>query len=189
MKMKIAPIALVAFSIIAAVLVVPIHATFSPMIYARTDKSSYLPGDSGTLFITVRNEGTQSFGVKNLTITYPWKAFLTDHWDGNNTYTFTGVALSQGGTWNQQYSFTVPTDGRASFSIFGGSITIRMGTDISPPGPAFVNSAAAIQIAAATYEPFGIATSIIPIVSLVLLGLAVAMLALLYMSMRKQAKK
>lgn len=187
MKMKIAPIALVAFSIIAAVMVTPIHASYSPQIYARTDKSSYLPGDSGTLYITVRNEGTQSFGVKNLTITYPWKAFITDHWDGNNTYTYTGVALSQGGTWNQQYSFTVPTDGRAA-SIFASTISIRMGTDITSTG-SYYNGAAAIQVAAATYEPFGIATTIIPIVSLVLLGLAVVMLALLYMSWRKQAKK
>ena len=186
MKMKIAPIALVTFSIITAIMVVPIHASYLPTIYAHTDKASYLPGDSGTLFITVKNEGTQSFGVRNLTITYPWKAFLVDHWDGNNTYTFTGVALSQGGTWNQQYTFTVPTDGRASG--FGGSISIMMGTDIGSEGSYYPGSAA-ISIAIATYQPFGVATSIIPIVSLVLLGLAVVMLALLYMSMRKQTKK
>ena len=176
--------ALVAFSIIATVLVVPIHASYTPHIYARTDKSSYLPGDSGTLFITVRNEGTQSFGVKNLTIIYPWDAFVTDHWDGNNTYTFTGVALSQGGTWNEQYSFTVPTDGRAHT----GSVQLNMGTDIGTSG-SYYYAFPTIQVAGAAYEPFGVATSLIPIVSLVLLGLAVVMLALLYMSMRKQMKK
>ena len=186
MKMKIAPIALVAFSIITAFMVTPIHASFSPQIYARTDKSSYLPGDSGTLYITIRNEGTQSFGVRNLTITYPWKAFLTDHWDGNSTYTFTGVALSQGGTWNQQYSFTVPTDGRAS--PLTTAIDVRLGTDITSEG-SYTYGGAEINIAAAAYMPFGLATSILPIITIVLLGLAVVMLTLLYMSMRKQAKK
>ena len=178
--------ALVAFSIITAVLVVPIHASYSPQIYARTDKSSYLPGDSGTLFITIRNEGSQSFGVRNLTITYPWKTFVTDHWDGNNTYTFTGVALSQGGTWNQQYSFTVPSDGRAS--PMTTAIDIRMGTDITSQG-SYTYGGAVINIAAAAYMPLGATTAILPIITIVLLGLAVVMLALLYMSMRKQAKK
>ena len=188
MKMKSAPIALIAVSVLAALMITPIHASYSPQIYARTDKSSYLPGDSGTLVITIRNEGTQSFGVKNFTITYPWKAFITDHWDGNNTYTFTGVALSQGGTWTQQYTFTVPTDGRAAPALFGTDIAIRMGTDIGSTGT-YYSGAASIAIAAPTYAPLSLTASLLPIITIVLLALAVVMLALVYMGFRKQAKK
>ena len=192
MKMQIAPLTVLAISILAIIMVTPIHATFIPNIYARTDKSSYLPGDTGTLFLTVRNTGTQSFAVKNISITYPWKAFITDHWEGNTTTIPSPTPALAGtpsiGTYNTQFSFTVPTDGRASFLLGGETILIHIGTDIGTQG-SFIDGEAAISIAAATYQPLGLASSGLQIVSLVLLAIAVVMLALVYLGIRKQSKK
>src|SRR5207247_10209241 len=92
------PLTLLAISILAGIMLTPSHASFVVNIYAHTDKASYVPGDTGTLFITVRNSGTQAFAVKNISITYPWKAFITDHWDGNTTITGITQALAPGQT-------------------------------------------------------------------------------------------
>ncbi len=92
MKMKSVPLTLIAISILAGIMLAPTHASISVNVYARTDRSSYVPGDTGTLFITIRNDGTQSFAVRNISITYPWKAFITDHWDGNSTNIISPVA-------------------------------------------------------------------------------------------------
>ncbi|HVH14737.1 MAG TPA: hypothetical protein VNA15_03340, partial [Candidatus Angelobacter sp.] len=68
--------------ILGLVTLAPAHAALSGLnIYARTDRANYAPGDSGTLFITVRNQGTSAFTIRNVSVTYPWKAFITDHWD------------------------------------------------------------------------------------------------------------
>ena len=186
MKMKSVPLTLLAISILAAVMLTPSHASFVVNIYARTDRSSYVPGDTGTLFITVRNSGTQAFTVKNISITYPWKAFITDHWDGNTTITGITQALAAGQTYNTQYTFTVPTDGRAS-NIFGGTISLEVGTDIG--GGSFSAGSATIAYAVATYQPLSLTSSVLPIIEIVLLGIAVFMLALVYMGLNKQSKK
>jgi hypothetical protein len=193
MKMKSVPLTLLAIGILAGVLLTSGHAAaISVNIYARTDKASYVPGDTGTLFITVRNQGTQSFAVKNISITYPWKAFITDHWDGNFTTTGITQALAQGQTYNTQYTFTVPTDGRASYSILGATISISVGTDIGSSSTSTGTSypgEAAISYAAATYQPLSLTSSVLPIIEIVLLGIAVVMLALVYMGLNKQSKK
>src|SRR5207247_8075207 len=85
MKMKSAPITLLAISVLAAIMITPIHATYSIVAYGRTDKASYIPGDSGILYITLKNTGSQSFTVKNVTVDYPCMAFVTDHCDENFT--------------------------------------------------------------------------------------------------------
>ncbi len=198
MKMKSAPLTVLAISILAMIMITPIHATYVPNVYARTDKSSYLPGDTGTLFITVRNTGTQSFAVKNISISYPWKAFVTDHWDGNTTTILSPTpALAQNGIYNTQYTFTVPNDGRANTNTFsingqnvaiGSVISVEVGTDIGTNG-SFTDGSAFIAIASPSYQPLGLTTSILPIITIVLLGLAVVMLALVYLGIRKQAKK
>src|SRR5213083_2426529 len=102
--------------------------------------------------ITVRNQGTNAFTIKNITVTYPWKFFVTDHWDGNfTTVLSTAQALAGGQTYNTQYTFTVPTDGRASNDIFGGTITIGIGTAEPSPGGAIPTGSASIQYSLATY--------------------------------------
>ena len=192
MKMKSIPLTLLAISILAATVLASSHASIAVNIYARTDKASYVPGDTGTLFITVRNDGTQSFAVKNISITYPWKAFITDHWDGNFTTTGITQALAGGQTYNTQYTFTVPTDGRASVTIFGGTISIGVGTDVgssSTSSGTTYSTTAPIFYAIATYQPLSLASSLLPIIEIVLLGIAVVMLALVFMGIGKLSKK
>ena len=187
MKMKSIPLTLLAISILAGIMLTPTHASFVINTYARTDRASYVPGDSGTLFITVRNSGTQAFTVKNISITYPWKAFITDHWDGNTTNVITPVvALAAGQTYNTQYTFTIPTDGRAS-NIFGGTVSIQVGTDIA--GGSYDPGSATIAYALPTYQPISLASSLLPIIEIVLLGIAVVMLALVFMGIGKLSKK
>jgi hypothetical protein len=190
MKMKSAPIAVLALSVLATMMITPIHSatSYSYSVYGRTDKSSYIPGDSGILYLTIKNTGGGSFTVRNVTIEYPWKAFITDHWDGNFTTTAINQAVgTPGGTWNTQYSFTVPTDGRA---YYGSTITITIGTDITTGNQQGIyTTSSPIVIALAAYQPFSLATSILPIISIVLIAAAVVMLTLVYMGIRKQSKK
>jgi len=190
MKMKSITITLLAVGIFGLAIVTPGHAALPGLaIYAHTDKSSYTPGDTGTLFLTVRNEGTNAFTIKNVTVTYPWKSFITDHWDGNFTSVITAQALAQGQTYNNQYSFAVPTDGRAS-NLIGTTILISVGTsEPSPGGGTFTLGSTRIQYTGATYQPVGLASSALPIIEIVLLGATVAMLALVFMGIRKLSKK
>lgn len=197
MKMKSTPLTLLAISILAAAILAPTHASISVNIYARTDRASYVPGDSGTLFITVRNLGTQAFTVKNITIIYPWRSFITDHWDGNVTTTGITQALAQGQTYNTQYTFTVPTDGRASNAYEqpgqpADTIMIGVGTDVgsssSSSGTTYPTDAS-IFYAVAAYQPLSLTSSVLPIIEIVLLGIAVVMLALVFMGIGKLSKK
>jgi hypothetical protein len=185
--MKSVPLALLAISIITAMMLTPGHASFSVNTYARTDKPTYAPGDTGILYITVKNQGTQAFSVKNISITYPWMAFITDHWDGNFTSIISPVvALAAGQTYNTQYSFTVPTDGRAS-SLFGGTVTIGVGTDIDTGN--IYPTHATIQYSVATYTPLSLTSSLLPLIEIALLAVAVVMLALVFTGIRKLSKK
>jgi hypothetical protein len=192
MKMKSIPLTLLAISILAGIMLTPTHASYVVNIYARTDKASYVPGDTGTLFITVRNDGTQSFAVKNISITYPWKAFIVDHWEGNFTTTGITQPLAGGQTYNAQYTFTVPSDGRASVTLFGGTISIGVGTDVgastTSSGTTYPTTAL-IFYAIATYQPLNLTSSVLPIIQIVLLGIAVVMLALVFMGIGKLSKK
>ncbi len=187
MKMKIAPLALLVLGIISTIAITPSHAALlPPVISGRTDKAAYAPGDSGTLYITVRNIGTQSIGIKNITVAYPWKAFITDHWDGNFTTTGIGQAILGGQNYNTQYTFTVPTDGRIA-GIFGGTIEITIGTDVNS-GTNYPGSAN-IFYSVPTYQPLSLTSSVLPIIEIALLGVAVVMLALVWMSISKLQKK
>lgn len=192
MKMKSVPLTLLAISVLAGMMLTPTHASYVVNVYARTDKASYVPGDMGTLLITVRNDGTQSFAVKNISITYPWKAFITDHWDGNFTTTGITQPLAGGQSYNTQYTFTVPSDGRASVTLFGGTIMIGIGTDVgasSSSSGTNYPATAPIFYAIATYQPLSLTNSVLPIIQIVLLGIAIVMLALVFMGIRKLSKK
>lgn len=178
--------ALLVLGIIGTFAIAPIHATYFAVASARVDKSSYLPGDSGTLYVTVRNTGTQAVTVKNITIVYPWMAYITDHWEGNTTILNINQPLSQNQNYNGQFSFTIPTDGRGH----SGDISITVATDVPEPSQySILYSSAFIQVAGATFQPFGLTTSILPIISIVLLAIAVLMLALVWMGISKLQKK
>ncbi len=176
---------MLAIGVISIMMIAPIHANYQAVAYGRTDRSGYLPGDSGTLYITVRNTGSQALTVKNITVEYPWWAFITDHWDGNFTATGINQALSQNQNYNTQYTFTLPTDGRAH----SGSASITVGTDVPNGQYQFLDASASISVAGASYQPLGLSSSILPVVSIVLLGIAVVMLAFVYMGITRLSKK
>ena len=186
MKTRIASITVLAIAAFALVTSAPVHGSFIATVYAWTDKASYVPGDSGVLHITVRNQGTQAFTVKNITVNYPWMAFVTDHWDGNFTTANINSAVAAGQNYNTQYSFTIPTDGRAAGLISTASIMV--GTDIGSNG-SFQDGTARITQALPAYQPLSLTSSILPILTVVLLGIAVVMLALVWMGVNKQSKK
>jgi hypothetical protein len=185
MKTKSIPLTVLAIGIISIIMIAPIHANYQAIAYARADRSSYLPGDSGTLYITVRNEGSQAITVKNITVVYPWMAFITDHWDGNFTATGINQALSQNQNYNTQFSFTLPTDGRAH----SGEASIGVYTDVPTGQYQFLQAFASITVAGATYQPLGVSSSLLPILSIVLLGIAVVMLFFVYMGVARLSKK
>lgn len=187
MQMKNALLTMLALAIISTVAIAPIHASFNPAIYTRTDKAAYSPGDSGILYITIRNLGTQAFTVKNISITYPWFGYVTDHWDGNVTINNINQAVAQNQNYNTQYSFTIPTDGRGT-SVFGGDISIIVGTDIGG-GSYLPTHDQALPMTIPTYQPLSLASSTLPIITIVLLGIAVVMLALVWMGISKIPKK
>ena len=190
MKMKSITITLLAIGILGIVAATPTHAALAGLsVYARTDKASYSPGDSGTLFITVRNQGTNAFTIKNITVTYPWKFFVTDHWVGNTTTVLSPVAaLAAGQTYNAQYTFTVPSDGTLS-NVFGGTISISVGTAEPSPDGTYTPGSATIVYTVSTYQPLSLTSSLLPILEIALLGIAVVMLALVYMGISKLSKK
>jgi hypothetical protein len=187
MKMKSTLLALLVLGTISALTITPSHATLVGVIFARTDKPAYSPGDSGTLYITVRNEGTQAFTVENISIMYPWFAFVTNHWDGNVTTTGITQAIAGGQTYNTQYSFILPTDGRVSGPL-GGTITIKVGTDIDS-GSYLPTYTTTMGYTLPTYQPLSLATSALSIIEVALLGVAVVMLALVWLGISKLPKK
>lgn len=113
-------------------------------IYAWTDKTYYDPGGSGTLTIVIRNDRTDTnLILENITITYPWFAYLGNKWDGNDTITPSPpFNLSKNGAkvYNTTVTFTVPNDGRASSLGIGlvdsvvrsSEISIQVAVDKSP---------------------------------------------------------
>ncbi len=170
MKTRKIMLTLLSIAFFSAIILSPGHASFSSSVYAWTDKASYLPGDSGTLYVSVLNTGTVDFSV-----------------DGNLTDTAINQALGQGQAFNKQYSFTVPTDGRANVlpDVVGVGIEVFVGINIAG-GP--LQTTAPISIASATY-PIGLTTYVLPIISVVILGVAVVLLTLIYLGLPKQAKK
>ena len=82
-------------------------------VYAWVDKLQYLPGDSGTLYITIRNDMADEIYVYNITIIYPWHSYVKDHWEGNDTIEVKTAIERKGGVLNKESTFEVPSDGRA----------------------------------------------------------------------------
>lgn len=86
-------------------------------VYAWVDKLQYAPGESGILYITVRNDMlTKDVIIKNITIKFPWFSYnhAAGKWEGNRTIhdiDFTAVRKA-GKIYDKQVEFTVPDDGR-----------------------------------------------------------------------------
>ncbi|SRR5712692_497039 len=113
----------------------------TPLTQVILDKSSYYPGDAGTISIDIKDTLAVNIVIYNLTITFPWNAYINGHWDGNQTTTLngsTGTSIASG-SWltTVRMSFTVPTDSRYFVSpyYFGGGYQGQISVWASGVGP------------------------------------------------------
>ncbi len=173
---------LAAFTILALSLTTLAHAAPQPTFYLRADRSSYVPGDSGQLLITIRNEGDQAMTIKNMTINWPWMMFINDHWDGNMTINNINQALAAGQAYNTAPGFTIPTDGRA-YRFSSG--TVRVGTDIGGTGGSYRSSSFSITMNAPTYTPVELSTSLFSILVVGILAVATFLLFTVSIALKK----
>ncbi len=181
MKTVLRLLAITTLALLAISVAQPSHAAQNPAFYLRTDKAAYVPGDSGNLLITIRNEGDETFTIKNMTITFPWLSYINDHWDGNVTINNINTPLaSQGGTYNTQQSFTIPNDGRART----GQGTVRIGTDIGGFFP-YRSGTFTVVLSSPTYTPLAVSTSIFSIVLIGILAIATMLLFMVHQGLKR----
>ena len=102
---------------------------FQDQIYcmAWTDKPFYSPGDTGKLTIDLKNINNYTIKVNNLTIAFPWAAYVNNQWDGNSTLSLNTNVSSYQWMQEQTVSFTAPNDGRFPSSVFGTTGTVQFG--------------------------------------------------------------
>ncbi|NWF86844.1 hypothetical protein HXY32_03440 [Candidatus Bathyarchaeota archaeon] len=106
--------------LLAALASAPLAQAFPTVnAYGYTDKSQYKPGETVTLKFWIYNWGPEDIILKNVSIRYPWYNII---WGGNATFTSINFALAKDQNWTptQTFTFTIPTDGRAT----GGGIEI-----------------------------------------------------------------
>ncbi len=96
--------------------------TPTPYLQVTLDKAYYYPGDSGTVSVDIRDTLSVNIVIYNMSITFPWRAYINGHWDGNQTIYLNG-GLGQAiasGAWlpTVRIGFIEPTDSRYFFSTF-----------------------------------------------------------------------
>ncbi len=200
----------------AALVLVAIVAIGQPAhaqtLSAQYDRASYVPGDSGTMTISVVNTSpTSTLELRNVTIYFPWAQLVNGKWPTsganvtNNLSPWPGLGSLNSGsnvfTWSTP--FTIPS--WYGGSILGGGASncpdsggprysssyhgcIIVGITHSPT-PNYDVSDLSINMALASYTPTSIISQWLPIATLVVLIIATAFLALAWISIRRMAKK
>jgi hypothetical protein len=105
-------------------------------VYAWTDRVQYNPGETGTLYITVRNDLPDTdVIIKNISIVYDsWYAYVKDHWEGNQSFmNINQICTMKGGVYYKEVTFTVPTGGRGVTTH--ATITVMLDKPEYNPGP------------------------------------------------------
>jgi hypothetical protein len=100
----------------------------------------YNPGETGTLYITVRNDLPDTdVIIKNITIVYDmWHTYVKDHWEGNQSFTnINQICTMNGGVYYKEVTFTVPTDGRAVTAT--ATITVTLDKPEYNPAPSLLS--------------------------------------------------
>jgi hypothetical protein len=209
MKTRLARLAAAAIIVIVAVAASGQTAHAQPTISALPDRASYVPGDSGTLTVTLMNtENTGTVEVRNITVYWPWAQYVNGQWPSgaNATQNLSpwptlGSVNSGNNIKTYTFSFTIP--GWFSGSILGTGSScppsngprystnyhgcIIVGYTASPPS--YTSSSFSLSMALSTYTPTSLVTEWLPIATLAVLVVATAFLALLWTSMRRTSKK
>jgi hypothetical protein len=210
MKIQIGKRIIAALLVIVALAAVGQSAHAQPNISAQADRASYVPGDSGTLTITVINPSAQNtLEIRNLTVYFPWAQYVNGAWPSGANATqnlsqwpVLGSANSGNNIKTFTFTFTIPSWYSGSFGGFGSSqcpdpMGPRYSTNYNScvfvgytDNPSqYQSHAFGISMAIATYAPVSLTSQWIPIASLIALSLAVIFLAMNYSTLRRLNKK
>ncbi len=87
-------------------------------VYLSTDKAYYKYGESGKLYVTVRNEGPYFIAIRKIKITFPWFGWYHGNWTGNATRTEIEENLLDKNQTSEpiEFEFTVPAEGRGGIT-------------------------------------------------------------------------
>jgi hypothetical protein len=211
MKKKLAhsAVAVSMLALIVAFMSSPVHAQ---TINWRPDKAAYVPGDVGTVTITVINPSPSPLEVRNITVYYPWAGFDTNgKWlsSGNVSLSlspFKELTSVSGGGNNWTYttpSFNIPSwwsnaPGQQQYSCPGGgnpprygltSACIILGTNAN--NQRYIPTDFSLTMAQPTYTPqsISIVSQWVPVASLVVLIVATAILAMVMIRLGNLPKK
>ncbi len=106
-------------------------------VYGLVDKDQYARGEEGKLTIWIMNTGDEPLILVNITVIYPWYIPALPL-EGNETIKLLSEVILVDGNKSYEYSFTVPTDGRA----ISGSVAVWVETDkVSDGGSISLNVA------------------------------------------------
>ncbi len=204
MKVKTATSVIVALLVLAVAIAQPVQAQ---SVSTRTDRPSYVPGDSGTLIVTIVNENpTDTLEIRNITVYFPWAQLVDGKWPSgaNATVPYSpwkllGSSASGNNVLTEQISFSIPSwYGGGGGSDCPGSNGPRyglytdciiVGTTGNPPRYT-VERDTNIVMALPTYTPPSLVSLAIPIATLIVLVIATAFLAMTWSGIRRlEAKK
>jgi hypothetical protein len=180
-----------------------------PTTTAQFDRASYVPGDSGTLTVTLVNyDSSNTVEIRNLTIYWPWAQYVNGQWPSAanvsqnlSPWPVLGSVSSGSNIKTFTFSFSIPS--WFSGSLFGSGSNcpgangprystsyhgcILVGYTASPPR--YSNQGFSIAMALPTYTPTSIISQWLPIATLVVLAIATVLLALVWTSTRRLNKK
>lgn len=208
MKMKIVTTVILAMLALAIAVTQPVQAQ---TIAARTDRASYVPGDTGTLYVTIVNESpTNTLELRNITVYFPWAQLVDGKWPTGanvsvnlNPWKLLGSSASGNNVHTEPITFSIPSWYGAG-SLFGapsncpdsndpryGFYTdcISVGTTGNPPRYT-VSTDTNIFMALPTYDAPSIVSMIIPTATFLILVIATAFLAMTWSGIRRlEARK
>jgi hypothetical protein len=166
----------------------------------QTDRASYVPGDSGTLTITIINTNPNSpLEIRNLTIYFPWAGYSGSTWQGNTTKNLSPYAeltSSNGGgnTYSFQTGFSVPNQFISSnggqsycgstgrYGIYASCVLVGMGGNYAQN---YQTTSLTIPTAFPSYTPLSLTSYAVPIATLAVLIAAVGFLFLNWNTLRR----
>lgn len=105
-------------------------------VYLSTDEPYYTYGQSGKIFVTLRNEGPGPIEIRNITIMFSWHGWYHGGWEGNSTITdIEDNTVAENATSETfEVEFTVPQEGRVGLGLVSSAwVTVTYVWGDEPP--------------------------------------------------------